>query len=118
MDLGLLDNGPGIAIVIGLFLDVVGFVLLLRTTTYNWIRREIEIDRILRDYNDPGRKAVLFPDHNLYTNKSMIRDTQHRWIGLARSAVSWNRRKRWTAVGLILAGFGLQIIGQLWSIIG
>ena len=118
MDLAWLDNGPGVVIVVGLSLDVVGFVLLLRTTTYDWIRREIEIDRILLDYNDPGRGSVLFPRRNLYTTKSRIKDTQHRWIGLASRAASWNRRRRWTAVGLILGGFGLQIVGQLWSIVG
>lgn len=118
MELGWLDNGPGVAIVIGLSLDVVGFILLLITTTYNWIRREFEIDSILLDYNDPGRDEVLFPRTNLATAKGTIKDSQRRWIRQASRAARWNRRKRWVAVGLILGGFGLQIVGQLWSIIG
>lgn len=118
MDLVWLDNGPGVVIVVGLSLDVVGFVLLLMTTTYDWIRHEIEIDRILQDYDDPGRDEVLFPRTNLATAKSTIKDSQRKWIRQASRAASWNRRRRWTAVGLILGGFGLQIVGQLWSIIG
>ena len=118
MDFEWLHNGPGIVIVFGLVLDITGFVLLLVTTTYGWIRREIDIDRVLRELNDPDRKAVIFPWNNLATNKDTISVADRAWMDSEGGSAKWNRRKRWTAVGMILFGFICQICGQVWSLLG
>ena len=118
MDLEWLHNGPGIVIVCGLGLDVAGFVLLLVTTTYSWIRREIDIDRVYRELNDQDRKAVIFPGNNLATVKDTISVDERKWMDSESRETKWNRRRRWTAVGMILFGFICQICGQVWSLLG
>ena len=56
----------------GLSLDLVGFAGLVWTTRHKWVRREIDIARVMGELIDPSRKSVIFPWANLATTKDSI----------------------------------------------
>lgn len=109
---------PTWLVLTGLSLDLVGFAGLVWMTRHKWIRREVDIARVMGELIDPNRKAVIFPWANLARTKDRITYTERQWMADEHRATKWNRLRRWLSISAIVLGFALQIVGQALSSFG
>ena len=109
---------PTWLILSGLSLDLVGFAGLVWTTRHKWIRREIDIARVMGELIDKNRKAVLFPWANLARTKDRIPPNERQWITDEHRATKWNQLRRWLSISAIVIGFALQTVRQTLTTFG